>query len=260
MKLIKVPSGAGSMKHNLGSAKAPDAIIKGMYDLFLSEDGKYSEPIIDEVKIEPSNLEETQKNIYEKIKSINEHAIILGGDHSITYASFKAFEENNPGAGILIFDAHPDCENLFQPPTHEDYLMTLIEEGILDPSKVIIVGLRNWHSNELEFLEQKNIRYYTMKYIFERGTVDVCDTIMGLARQWPALYVSIDIDAVDPAFAPGTGYIEPAGLTSRELIYMIQRLKFLKNLKMVDIVEINPEKDVNEMTVKLGSKIVRELI
>ena len=73
---------------------------------------------------------------------------------------------------------------------------------------------------------------------------------METARQWPALYISIDIDAVDPAFAPGTGYIEPAGLTSRELIYLVQRFKLLKNLKMVDLVEINPEKDFTTKTPK----------
>ena len=76
------------------------------------------------------------------------------------------------------------------------------------------------------------------------------------------LYVSLDIDVVDPAFAPATGYKEPGGLTSREIIYLMQRINKIKNLRAVDIVEINQEKDKNfdNMTLKLGAKILAELI
>ena len=129
----------------------------------------------------------------------------------------------------------------------------------MDASKVIIVGLRNWHSNEYNFLKDKKVKYFTMKEVFERGVREICDSVMFVAKQWPSLYLSIDIDAVDPAFAPGTGHKSPGGLTSRELLYFVQRLMNLHNLKMFDIVEINPAKDVNNLTVKLGAKIIREL-
>jgi agmatinase len=74
-----------------------------------------------------------------------------------------------------------------------------------------------------------------------------------------SLYVSIDIDVLDPAFAPGTGYLEPSGLSSRELIFFLQRLSNLKNLKAVDLVEINPKLDISNLTVKTGAKIISEL-
>ena len=74
------------------------------------------------------------------------------------------------------------------------------------------------------------------------------------------LYVSVDIDVIDPAFAPATGYPEPGGLSSREFIYLIQRINKMKNLRGIDIVEINPEKDENNLTIKLGAKILSELI
>jgi len=82
---------------------------------------------------------------------------------------------------------------------------------------------------------------------------------METARGWGAFYLSIDIDVIDPAFAPGTGFREPGGLTSREMIYFIQRLKRLKNLKMTDITEVNPSKDSADLTVKLAAKLVKEL-
>ena len=82
--------------------------------------------------------------------------------------------------------------------------------------------------------------------------------VMEKARKFENLYISLDIDSVDPAFAPGTGCIEPGGLASRELIYFIQRLKLLKNLRMMDIVEVNPKIDVNNMTSKLAAKVIGE--
>lgn len=86
-----------------------------------------------------------------------------------------------------------------------------------------------------------------------------CDKIMEEIRKFDSVYVSIDIDAIDPAFAPGTGYIEPGGFTSRQFLYFIQRLKLLNNIKAFDLVEINPEKDLKGITVKLSAKIIGEL-
>ena len=98
-----------------------------------------------------------------------------------------------------------------------------------------------------------------MKKISEESLHDITDAIMSAAKNFSHLYISIDIDAVDPAFAPGTGYPEPAGLTSRQLFYMLHRLKNLKNINIIDIVEVNPKKDINNMTSKLAAKILVEL-
>lgn len=167
--------------------------------------------------------------------------------------------QKNSNAGIIMFDAHPDCENNFAPPSHEDFIQTLIEEGSLKKENVILVGIRNMDKKEQIYIKDKRITFYTMKDLRE-NMEETCDMIMERARKFDALYISIDIDVVDPSQAPGTGYIEPAGMQARDLIYFIQRLKILKNLKRADIVEVNPQKDVNEMTVKLAAKIVGELI
>ena len=83
---------------------------------------------------------------------------------------------------------------------------------------------------------------------------------MELINKNKALYISVDIDVVDPAYAPGTGYLEPGGLSSRELLYMLHRFKKLRNFNYLDVVEINPGKDLNEITVKLGASIIREML
>ena len=83
---------------------------------------------------------------------------------------------------------------------------------------------------------------------------------MIMARRWEAIYLSIDIDVLDPAFAPATGYPEPGGLTSRELLYSLGRLRMLKSLKAIDLVEVNPRLDQKGQTVKLAARILAELL
>ncbi len=112
--------------------------------------------------------------------------------------------------------------------------------------------------DEITFLKQTNIKMMKLDVLLENLQA-ACDIIMEFANG-KELYVSIDIDVVDPAFAPGTGYKEPGGLTSRQFLYLVQRLNKIKSLRGVDIVEINPDKDVGGFTVKLGSKILSELV
>ena len=85
----------------------------------------------------------------------------------------------------------------------------------------------------------------------------MCDAIMGAAKNWERVHVSIDIDALDPAYAPGTGYPEPGGLTTRELLTMIQRIKLLPNTITWDIVEIDGN---DETTVRVGTTLLAELL
>lgn len=253
MKIVKVPSSLGGLDKK-GSEKAPDLIMEEVKNFYLNEQGACSDFSIEAVDVVSGNIEETNRRI-----SLKEGDIFLGGDHSITFPSFCNFSKKFKNPGLVVFDAHPDCVNNFNPPTHEDYLRVLIEQGTLKKENVILVGIRNWHKNELDFLKQNKITFFTFKQLFN-NIDNVCDTVMELAREFDGFYLSIDIDAVDPSMAPGTGYIEPGGLTSRELIYFIQRLKLLKNLKRADIVEVNPGKDINGLTVKLAAKIIMELV
>jgi len=179
----------------------------------------------------------------------------------VSYSLGRAFldfcEDNGKIPCLIIFDAHPDCMKPVKYPTHEEWLRGLIEKGF--PAKnILIVGSRNSDLSELEFLKEKNIRIITMNQLTE-NLQDTCDVIMEFSDK-KELYISLDIDIIDPAFAPGTGYKEPGGLTSREFIYLIQRLNKIKNLRAVDLVEINPDKDRDNLTVKLGAKILGELL
>lgn len=258
MKLIKIPFSKGGLGRSEGCSDGPDRIA-GLTGEFWFSEGK-ALPIFDIVNIivNQNNLTQTHDNIFSKISEIKTNFIALGGDHSITYSVFKAFAQPYKNPGIIVFDAHPDL----MPPDnldHETYLRKLIEDKAVKKENVVLIGLRNWDKEEYKYIIDNRIKIYPMKNIAAEGITSICDAAMSVAKDWDALYLSIDIDAVDPAFAPGTGCIEPAGLTSRQLFYFIHRIKLLKNLNAIDIVEVNPGRDVDDMTSRLAAKLCVEL-
>ena len=131
------------------------------------------------------------------------------------------------------------------------------------PENVLIVGARNNDKKEIEYIKQKRIKMMSINQL----RVDLhesCDSIMEFANGIDKeVYLSVDIDILDPAFAPATGYKEPGGLTTRELLYILQRINKLKNLRALDIVEINEQLDkekYSRMTTKIGAKILSEFL
>jgi arginase family enzyme len=261
MIVLKVPFSKGSLGKNIGSELAPQTIIDQSEEIFSTELGFAPKLAFGAIQVNQENIDETNKNIIEKVSEelASEKLCLLGGDHSITYAGFKAFARKNPGAGLLILDAHPDCEQGTDIPSHEDFVRLLVQQGIVAPDRLMHFGLRNFTGGEKQFLDMNKIQYFTMRQIKQTGYNSSIDSMTEIANSWPALYLSIDIDVADPSCAPGTGYLEPGGFTARQLINLIQRLKLLRNLKMCDIVEVNPKKDVNDMTSKLAARLMVEL-
>jgi len=244
MKIVSIPFSGGSLGNNLGCEEAPKSIlgISG-YKNFI------------EVPVDNHNIDLTFENISKTIFGAN-GLFILGGDHSITYSVFKTVNKNY---GLIIFDAHPDVQSS-DFVTHEDYLRMLIEDNIIDPSKIILVGIRAGSKEEMDYLKNKGIVYFDINSILDLGLEEVCNLAMERALQWGGVYLSIDIDVVDPAYAPGTGYLEPGGLSSKELLYFLSRIKKMRNLKFVDLVEVNPKRDFNNLTLLLSKKIMEEFL
>ncbi|MBU1198335.1 MAG: arginase family protein [Nanoarchaeota archaeon] len=259
MRIFKIPLNAGAMSKKQGIEKGPDKIAGFLKDFHLTENNYLPVFDVKEIKVDNSNLSEAHKMIEQAVEKIDFPTVLIGGDHSMTYPAFKAFAKNNPKAGIIVFDAHPDVQEKHNPPTHEDYLRVLIEEGIVDKNNVILVGTRNMSIQEKKFIDDNKLKVHSMRKISFDILREVADTIMSVARLWSKVYISVDIDVLDPGFAPGTGYCEPGGLTTRQLIYIIHRLKMLRNIGMVDVVEVNPDKDVNDITSKTAAKLVVEL-
>jgi len=268
MFVVKVP-GINGLGKTKGCEGAGNAVLAELKKIYTNEQGKIIEPEkldLEEIHLDNYNLELTNKLIYENSFEGFEtqpRTIFLGGDHSISYSTTRAFFDYCDNSGkkpcLIVFDAHPDCmkpvDRTF--PTHEEWLRGLIEDGF-PAENILLVGVRNSDFQEQNFIKEKAIRVISMNQLLE-DLNDSCEIIMEFANN-KELYVSIDIDVIDPAFAPSTGYPEPGGMSSREFIYLIQRINKMKNLKAVDIIEINSEKDKNGLTVKLGARILSELI
>jgi len=270
MQIIKVPGINGLGKTN-GCENAGNAVLALLRNNYSNEQGKLIDVKIldlEEIHLDNGNLELTNKLIYENALETFEtkpKLMFLGGDHSISYSIGKAFFEycarSHKNPCLIVFDSHPNCVPSAGSgfPTHEEWLRALIEQGF--PSEnILIVGLRNSSSEELQFVREKKVRTLGLNEIL----IDIenaCDAIMEFA-DGKELYLSLDMGIVDPAFAPATGYNEPGGLTSRQLIYLIQRINKMKNFKAIDMVEINAEKDkeYDHITLKLGAKVLSELI
>jgi len=270
MFIVKVP-GINGLGKTKGCEKAGNAILESLKEIYTNEQGV---PIdsrlldLEEIHLDNSNLELTNELIYKnafetfgaKLKTV-----FLGGDHSISFSLTHAFldycqsQDEIKEPCLIVFDAHSD---LMKPidgnfPTHEEWLRALVEKGF-PVENILLVGVRNQDSREIVFLKEKGIKIISMNQLL-CDLHEMCDTIMEFSSG-KELYVSIDIDVIDPAFAPATGYCEPGGLTSREFLYIVHRINKMKNLKAVDIVEINPEKEGSRITIQLGAKILSELI
>ena len=192
------------------------------------------------------------KKITTELVSKQRQLFILGGEHSITYASYTSFPKKT---GYVVFDAHYDLRDEFSDIklSHASYLRRIVEECGSD--NILHVGARAFVQEELEFLKENNIKTISDKEIREgkgpqllKEHVSTFDTI----------YSSFDLDVLDPAFAPGVGNPEAVGITSRELFDMILTLKETK-ITGADIVELNPYHD-NGSTASIAAKIMSTLI
>lgn len=257
MKLISIPFSGGGLGHGDGADQAPAKIIECLEECYADEDGQVVAFEHETITVDEHNVEESHDIIEEKIAAQEGKAVILGGDHSITCPCVKGFAQGVKDFWLVVFDAHPDLMDNFSPPTQEDYLRVLIEEGVVQPQRCIIIGVRNWDVQEVAYLQEKPIISYTMQDIAARGIATVMTE--AIEKIDGPIYLSIDIDAVDPVQAIGTGYLEHGGMSSRDLLTAVQALKRTGRLAMADIVEVNPSKDVKDMTSKLAAKLVTEL-
>ena len=155
-----------------------------------------------------------------------------------------------------MFDAHADCMPPMKEPTHEEFLRAIIEDGF-NPENVILVGARKIEPEEERFLIEKNVKVFSEINDMEAAADYITEKANGRD-----VYVSVDIDVIDPAFAPAVSYPEVGGMTSKELLYLLKRIFRIKSLKAMDIVEAIPSKDklFDMRTIKICAKIISEFM
>jgi agmatinase len=171
----------------------------------------------------------------------------IGGDHSVTYPILKAVRALRGPLTVLHIDAHPDLHAEFEgdPFSHASPFARAHDEGLIE--RHVIAGIRCWDANQLE-----QAKKYDVKIL----RADEVDEVPAEIFAGP-LYMSIDLDGIDPAFAPGVSHPEPGGLSTLDVLKLIRRIK--GPLIGADIVELNPERDIQMATARVVVRFVKEL-
>ena len=200
--------------------------------------------------------------VRQKVAALPNMPILLGGDHSVTIPIFQGQLERYAGKrfGVLWVDAHPDLCDVFTGSklSHACVLRRGLEFGI-QPQDVCLAGLRSWEYEEIDLIENGGLNVFTAADVAERGMKTIAHEVNKILSRCDAVHISLDIDCLDPAFAPGTGIPDSGGLTSREVITLIKSMQGLP-LVGLDVVEVAPPIDPSEATIFAALKIIMEYI
>jgi agmatinase len=235
-----------------GAAEAPPLIREALYS---DASNLWSESGIDlgreDVFFEAGDVITDEPNVIEdsvsRLLAQGLRPLSLGGDHSITYPIIRAITRAYPALSILHFDAHPDLYHDFRgnPSSHASPFARIMESKLAQ--RLVQVGIRTMNGHQREQAERFGVEVIEMKDLKE-GLELRLDT---------PIYISVDMDALDPAFAPGVSHREPGGLTTRQVIEIIQSIR--ASVIGADIVEFNPKMDPGGMTAVVCAKILKEL-
>jgi agmatinase len=267
-----------AVSHRPGARFGPRAIREAQYtsgaihSLQLDIDPYDVLTVVDagDANIVPAWIERGHAMIYRKVREVAETGaipIVLGGDHSITWPAATAIAEvRRPGSiGIVHFDAHADTasDTFGVLASHGTPMRRLIESGAVSGKNFVQVGLRGyWPPKEtFDWMQEQGLRWHFMREIEERGAEAVIADAIAEALDGPdAIYLSLDIDVIDPGMAPGTGTPEPGGMLTREVLRAVRQIVAAVDLAGMDIVEVSPPYDQAETTSMAANRAALEAI
>ena len=203
---------------------------------------------VGDFRIAHGNIEATLAKIEEQAAAFP-HLVALGGDHTITLALLRALARREGPVGLVHFDGHVDTwpESFGLVFGHGSPFYHAIEEGLIDPRRTIQIGIRSpLHRDIFNWTVGKGVTIVSAEEVHETGPQAVAEQIRAVVGTKPT-YVSFDVDALDPAFAPGTGTPEVGGLATWQARAILRRLAGL-NFAGMDVVEVSPPYDVAEIT------------
>lgn len=193
--------------------------------------------------------------------------VVLGGDHTIAWpdATGVARHVGWGRVSVIHFDAHADTGDTQMGSLigHGTPMRRLIESGAVRGDRFLQIGLRGYWPDPpiLEWMADQNMRSYEMSEIVSRGLTECLDEAIGLAMgDCDSVFLSVDVDVVDPGSAPGTGTPEPGGLSTRQLLDAVRRIAMTVPLAGMDVVEVAPPYDHAEVTAYLGNRVVLEAL
>jgi agmatinase len=261
--IVGVPDESKSHAKRKGASRGPDSLRQASNESgFFERNGKLIPvcPILGKISnkliFDYGNIprENLQKLITDLVAN-NKIPIVIGGDHSITSTVLQATGDIHGKLGLFYFDAHPD----FVSSTTDYYGSVLTDSSRwIDFSKSMLIGTRAAEPEELENAESVGLEVITPIDVAKLGISQVANKLQAKGYN-NKRYVSIDLDCADPAYAPGVSLPSPCGLSSIDLVYLV-KLVINSGIVGIDIVELSPDFDLNNMTANLAARILLESI
>ena len=264
--VIGVPDESNSHAKRKGTSRAPDALRVASNDSEFFERGgrliptcPMSGPLDGKSIFDAGNIPDKHK-LRELVTDITLHdklPIMIGGDHSLSTEAIRAISSAiGKKLSLLYFDAHPD----FVSSTRNYYGSVLTDSTqSLNFRKSMLIGTRAAEPEELENARKAGLMIVNPLEIVELGAKRVAQMIRA-RTSGSKVYISVDLDCLDPAFAPGVSVPSPGGLSSIDLIYLLNKAISAGNVVAIDIVELAPDYDINGATAMLAARIMSECI
>lgn len=264
--VLGIPDESRSHAKRKGASKGPDSLRRASNDFeFFERDGKRipicpMSGVLEKKKIiDIGNL--SKNDLYKEISEIvsaKKIPITIGGDHSITTVILRAFSDSLDGEklSLLYFDAHPDFVS-----SSKNYYGSVITDSSkhINFSKSMLIGTRAAEKEELKNAREKKLEIITPIQLLDRGVNATVKRIISKCGG-RKVYISIDLDCMDPGVAPGVSVPSPGGLFPLDLIYIIKKISERTNIVGMDIVELCPDYDLNQNTANHASRILMEMI
>lgn len=189
--------------------------------------------------------------------------LVIGGDHSISIASISSCAQRHGGEmGVIHLDAHVDTDDEIDgnPLSHGSVFRRLLEDGDIKGENLLQLGLRGmWPPrSQLEWASEQGVSWLSVEEVVDDGRLD--DALNDLRAKVSDVYVTVDLDVLDPAFAPGVGVPEPGGLSTREVLKIVRRIAPLFTVVGADVVEFCPPFDLSDLTANAAMRILLELL
>lgn len=263
--ILGIPQDIGVRRNKgrIGARDAPKAVRRELYKLAAPRSfNKLTLYDIGDLKV-AKTLEAThdrQIKIVEQILRDDKKLIVIGGGHDITYPDFKAFSNVSSTCALLNIDTHLDVREDRPRNSGTSYRM-ILEEQLLKPGCLYQIGIQPFANSAayMKYVEDRNVRMYTLDDIRRRGIEAIHDEIMS-GIECDEIFVSFDMDAVRSADAPGVSASYPKGLSVEEMIYLSHYTGRDGRARVVEVAEVNPKHDVENRTSKLGALLIWEYL
>ena len=238
-----------------GSAAGPEAIRAALYSEASSQNTESGVDLASERRFSDlgdlaltggdETREEIEREVGDQLANRN-NLICLGGDHSVAFPILSAYSKRVPNLTVVQIDAHPDLYDSFDGDrySHACPFARVMETGRVQ--RLVQIGIRSANQHQREQVERFGVEIVPRQRWLDLETLQLKTPV----------YLSIDLDGIDPAFAPGVSHLEPGGLTTREVLEIVGQVPGLVG---ADVVELNPSRDVGGITAALAAKLVKEL-